>query len=96
MEFNLGLSQKIGMPELPFNNKSYFLGIPIDSSTVFDIVTHQILLKKLLYYGISNKTFKRLLSYLSNRKKNYHGWGNYAHTSVVELSSPKATSARTR
>ena len=69
MEFNLDLSQKFGMLELPFNNKKYFLGIPIDSSTVLDIVTHQILLKELLYYGISDKTFKRLSSYLSNRKK---------------------------
>ena len=54
MEFNLDLSQKFGMLELLFNNKNYFLGIPIDSSTVFDIVTHQILLKELLYYGASD------------------------------------------
>ena len=55
MEFSPGLSQKLGM----LATKIIFWGIPIDSSTVFDIVTYQILLKKLLYYGISNKNSNR-------------------------------------
>ena len=40
------------------HDKNYFLLIPIGLSTAFDIVAHQILLKKLLFYGISNETFK--------------------------------------
>ena len=49
MVFSLGLSPKLRMLELPFRNNNYFLAIAIDSLTVFEIVTHQILLKTLRY-----------------------------------------------
>ena len=56
---------------LSCKNKNYFSLIPIDLSTVFDIVAHQVLLKKILFYGISNKFFNWLSSYLSTEKKNF-------------------------
>ena len=76
MEFSLDLSQKLGMLELIFDNKNYFLGIPIDSSTVFDIVNHQILLKK--SDKIIRQNFQTTFK-LSFKQKKLLGWGKRAH-----------------
>ena len=41
----------------------------IDLKKAFDTVNHEILLKKLYLYGIREKEFRWLRSYLSNRKQ---------------------------
>lgn len=50
-------------------NKAIVLGIFIDFSKAFDLVNHDVLLKKLWYYGIRGHAAQILQSYLSYRKQ---------------------------
>ena len=52
-----------------FEKGEYTLGVFIDLSKAFDTVDHQILIKKLQYYGIDGTALKRFKSYHSNRKQ---------------------------
>ena len=50
----------------------FTLGIFIDLSKAFDTVNHQILLKKLEYYGIRNNSLKWFENYLHKRQQYLH------------------------
>ena len=52
-----------------FKKGEYTLGAFIDLSKAFDPVDHQILIKKLQYYGIKDTALEWFKSYLSNRKQ---------------------------
>ena len=52
-----------------FEKGEYTLGVFIDLSKAFDTVHHEILIKKLQYYGIDGTALKWFESYLSNRKQ---------------------------
>ena len=52
-----------------FEKGEYTLGVFIDLSKAFDTADHQILMKKLQYYGMDGTTLEWFKSYLSNRKR---------------------------
>ena len=52
-----------------FEEDKFTIGVFIDLSKAFDTVNHNILLKKLSYYGVRNNNLKWFMSYLSNRKQ---------------------------
>ena len=52
-----------------FEENRYTLGVFIDLSKAFDTVDHDILLKKLQFYGIDGITNKWFKNYLTNRKQ---------------------------
>ena len=55
-----------------FEKEQFILGVFIDMSKAFDTVDHSILLKKLKFYGITDKNLARFESYLSNKKQYTH------------------------
>lgn len=55
------------------DNKKKSLGIFMDLSKAFDTLNHEILLKKLVFYGFTENSIKLLKSYLTNRKQ-YVAW----------------------
>lgn len=52
-----------------FNEGDMTIGVFIDFSKAFDTVNHQILLNKLIKYGIRGPAYKWLTNYLHNRKQ---------------------------
>ena len=52
-----------------FEKVEYTFGVFIDLSKAFDTVDHQILIKKLQYYGINGAASEWFKSYVSNRKQ---------------------------
>ena len=52
-----------------FEQNKYTLGVFIDFSKVFDTVDHNILIEKLLHYGVKGNNLKWFSSYLTNRKQ---------------------------
>ena len=51
------------------NNNEVTLSVYIDAMKAFDTVNHEILLKKIKYFGIIGKNAKWLKNYLENRKQ---------------------------
>ena len=52
-----------------FDQDTFTIGVFIDLSKAFDTVDHNILLKKMSFYGVRNNNLKWFTSYLSNRKQ---------------------------
>ena len=51
------------------NNKKYAIGVFVYLKKVFDTVDHDILSKKVYFYGMRGIARKRIVSYLENRKQ---------------------------
>ena len=58
------------------DNKKYSVGIFIDLKKAFDTIDHDILAKKLHFYGVRGIAHKWVLSYLEDRKQFVH-FNNY-------------------
>ena len=50
-----------------FSSKTFSCGVFVDLEKAFDTVNHQILLSKLNYYGLRDRSLEWFTSYLSNR-----------------------------
>lgn len=51
------------------NEKLKVAGIFLDLSSAFDTIDHDVLINKIHYYGVTDKSLSLLKSYLSNRKQ---------------------------
>ena len=65
----LAINSLLGNITEAFEEKKRIICIFLDFSKAFDTVNHQILLKKLHYYGIRGHALKWFESYLSKRKQ---------------------------
>ena len=65
------------------NNKTMASSIFCDLKKAFDFVNHDILLSKLLYYGICGKAKLLLESYLQNRYQRVHITNSYFNSNTV-------------
>ena len=61
------ISQLVDQIYEAFEKNEYALGVFIDLSKAFDTVDHSILLRKLELYGITDRNYAWIKSYLSNR-----------------------------
>ena len=52
-----------------FEKNKFTLGVFVDLSKAFDTVDHQILMKKLEYYGIAGNNLRWFENYLKNRQQ---------------------------
>ena len=67
-----------------FSKGEFTLGVFIDLSKAFDTVDHEILLKKLVFYGINGKTKQWFESYLRNRHQ-FVSFDNGKSTTLLEI-----------
>ena len=69
----------------------YVVSLFLDLSKVFDTVNHQILLKKLKYYGLQQSEYNWFQSYLSNRKQQVHANGVVSDTRFISTGVPQGS-----
>ena len=67
-----------------FEKEQFTLGVFNDLSKAFDTVDHSILLKKLKFYGITDKNLAWFEGYLSNRKQ-YIEIGENSKTDLMHV-----------
>ena len=60
-------AQLVDQIQESFKGNKYALGVFIDLSKAFHIVNHSVLLKKSQLYGITDRNYAWIKSYLSNR-----------------------------
>ena len=71
------------------NDGKYSAGVYVDLKKVFDTVDHDILLKKLDYYGVRGIASQWFASYLKNRKQFVLISGNISSTQVIQTGVPQ-------
>ena len=67
------------------------LSIFLDLSKAFDTIDHKILLNKLKYYGISNKSLHLVSSYLSNRYQYVQLDDNKSDSLLIKTGVPQGS-----
>ena len=73
------------------DNDKYVFSVYLDFKKVFDSVEHDILLGKLLFYGIRGIPYKWFKSYLSKRKQYVHVNSEKSNTLNITHSVPQGT-----
>lgn len=73
------------------DENEYAIGLFLDLSKAFDTVNHNILIRKLSYYGIRGLPLQWIRSYLSNRKQyvSYNGHDSNLHD--IECGVPQGS-----
>ena len=66
-------------------------GIFCDLHKAFDSVNHEILLKKLLFYGITGKFYKLVRSYLENRYQKVEWNAHYSTWDKIQCGVPQGS-----
>ena len=74
-----------------FDRKEFTIGLFLDFKKAFDCVDHNILIKKLRHYGISDTPLKLFESYLSNRKQYTHYMNTNSLPKVLTHSVPQGS-----
>lgn len=69
----------------------YSLGTFLDLSKAFDCISHNILFKKLQFYGFDDKSYKMLKSYLLHRKQYTQVYDNKSDCLSVLLGIPQGS-----
>ena len=72
-------------------SKSLTMSIMCDLSKAFDVISHDILIKKLDYYGIRGLAKNWLISYLSNRKQFVDFSNNLSDPIEIEYGVPQGS-----
>ena len=68
------------------NDNKFAIGVFLDLQKAFDVVSHDILLKKLSNLGIKDVVLKWFESYLSNRVQCVDISGNLSSSRVINIS----------
>ena len=74
-----------------FDNKELPLTIFMDLSKAFDTLDHNILLKKLRYYGIEGTPLKWFTSYLNQRSQYVELNGSQSHRKIILTGVPQGS-----
>ena len=73
------------------DRKMFNVGVQIDLKKAFDTVDHQILLKKLVIYGIKHQALALLESYLSNRNQKCQIHGYLSSKKIIKCGIPQGS-----
>ncbi len=73
------------------NSNKFCIGVFLDFKKVFDVVSHDILLKKLKKFGICNKELNWFSSYLKNRKQKVDIDGTLSNEAIINISVLQGT-----
>ena len=74
-----------------FSNKQSSYCIFLDFAKAFDTVNHEILISKLKYYGVKDKTLSLFTSYLSNRKQVTEINGTPSDSGIIKHGVPQGS-----
>ena len=74
-----------------FENKKHTLSVFLDLSKAFDTIDHDILLKKLEWYGVRGLALEWFRSYLTNRKQYVQYKDSKSSTNIIPCGVPQGS-----
>ena len=85
------VSQLVADVILGFEKNQFTVAILLDISKAFDTIEHKILLKTLSFYGICEKVYNWLETYLSNRSQYVDYYNNSSSISKIDQGVPQGS-----
>ena len=85
------LNYSVALIEGSLKAKKHVLGIFVDLSKAFDTIDHTMLLYKLRNYGIRNKAYDLMSSYLENRTQFTRVLGEDSESLIVQFGVPQGS-----